>query len=168
MAAAGGWALLGLVLWLCAAAGAGELEGKRRAGPAKKKDIRDYNDADMARLLEQWEVRGGAGDPQWGCASRSPQQEPRGCSRRGERVAAGRGPGSGQPRRLLQRSGGRSARPRGGAAAVGRPEVWRPRAGRASRGLDGALGWDGLEGSPRPGGARVEGAACFPLKPLGS
>lgn len=22
----------------------------------KKKDIRDYNDADMARLLEQWEV----------------------------------------------------------------------------------------------------------------
>lgn len=24
---------------------------------AKKKDIRDYNDADMARLLEQWEVR---------------------------------------------------------------------------------------------------------------
>lgn len=23
----------------------------------KKKDIRDYNDADMARLLEQWEVR---------------------------------------------------------------------------------------------------------------
>lgn len=26
--------------------------------PKKKKDIRDYNDADMARLLEQWEVRG--------------------------------------------------------------------------------------------------------------
>lgn len=25
--------------------------------PKKKKDIRDYNDADMARLLEQWEVR---------------------------------------------------------------------------------------------------------------
>lgn len=24
--------------------------------PRKKKDIRDYNDADMARLLEQWEV----------------------------------------------------------------------------------------------------------------
>lgn len=24
--------------------------------PKKKKDIRDYNDADMARLLEQWEV----------------------------------------------------------------------------------------------------------------
>lgn len=24
-------------------------------GPKKKKDIRDYNDADMARLLEQWE-----------------------------------------------------------------------------------------------------------------
>ncbi|KAM6308495.1 LRP chaperone MESD [Aegotheles albertisi] len=55
MAAAAGWALLGLALWLCAAAGAGEPEGKRRPGPAKKKDIRDYNDADMARLLEQWE-----------------------------------------------------------------------------------------------------------------
>ncbi|XP_005148794.2 LRP chaperone MESD [Melopsittacus undulatus] len=53
MAAAAGWAVLGLALWLCAAAG--EPEGKRRAGPAKKKDIRDYNDADMARLLEQWE-----------------------------------------------------------------------------------------------------------------
>lgn len=24
--------------------------------PKKKKDIRDYNDADMARLLEEWEV----------------------------------------------------------------------------------------------------------------
>ncbi|GAB0194170.1 LRP chaperone MESD [Grus japonensis] len=57
MAAVAGWALLGLALWLCAVAGAGagEPEGKRRAGPAKKKDIRDYNDADMARLLEQWE-----------------------------------------------------------------------------------------------------------------
>lgn len=63
MAAAAGWALLGLALWLCAAAGAGEPEGKRRAGPAKKKDIRDYNDADMARLLEQWEVRGGGRGP---------------------------------------------------------------------------------------------------------
>ena len=27
--------------------------------PKKKKDIRDYNDADMARLLEEWEVRDG-------------------------------------------------------------------------------------------------------------
>ncbi|XP_061856494.1 LRP chaperone MESD [Colius striatus] len=54
MAAAAGWAVLGLALWLCAATAAGETEGKRRA-PAKKKDIRDYNDADMARLLEQWE-----------------------------------------------------------------------------------------------------------------
>ncbi|KAM9532856.1 LRP chaperone MESD [Guaruba guarouba] len=53
MAAAAGWAVLCLALWLCAAAG--EPEGKQRAGPAKKKDIRDYNDADMARLLEQWE-----------------------------------------------------------------------------------------------------------------
>ncbi|XP_032627792.1 LRP chaperone MESD [Chelonoidis abingdonii] len=57
MAAAAGWAGLGLVLLLlAAAAGSGEPEGKRRAQPAKKKkDIRDYNDADMARLLEQWE-----------------------------------------------------------------------------------------------------------------
>lgn len=66
MAAAARWAALGLALWLCAAARAEEPEGKRRAGPAKKKDIRDYNDADMARLLEQWEVRGGAGGPRWG------------------------------------------------------------------------------------------------------
>ncbi|KAG6927187.1 mesoderm development candidate 2, partial [Chelydra serpentina] len=56
MAAAARWARLGLVvLLLVAAAGAGEPEGTRRAQPAKKKDIRDYNDADMARLLEQWE-----------------------------------------------------------------------------------------------------------------
>ena len=27
--------------------------------PKKKKDIRDYNDADMARLLEEWEVMDG-------------------------------------------------------------------------------------------------------------
>ncbi|XP_053934070.1 LRP chaperone MESD [Cuculus canorus] len=47
------WWLLA-VLALCAAAD-DDPEGKRRAGPAKKKDIRDYNDADMARLLEQWE-----------------------------------------------------------------------------------------------------------------
>ncbi|XP_074862467.1 LRP chaperone MESD [Carettochelys insculpta] len=54
MAAAAGWARLGLLLLLAAAAtGAGEPEGKRPA--KKKKDIRDYNDADMARLLEQWE-----------------------------------------------------------------------------------------------------------------
>lgn len=26
------------------------------SNPKKKKDIRDYNDADMAKLLEQWEV----------------------------------------------------------------------------------------------------------------
>ncbi|XP_006870976.1 PREDICTED: LDLR chaperone MESD [Chrysochloris asiatica] len=29
--------------------------GKASPSPKKKKDIRDYNDADMARLLEQWE-----------------------------------------------------------------------------------------------------------------
>lgn len=31
--------------------------------PKKNKDIRDYNDADMARLLEQWEVRYSGGFP---------------------------------------------------------------------------------------------------------
>ncbi|KAM9318369.1 LRP chaperone MESD [Pholidichthys leucotaenia] len=36
------------VLWAAAADG--------KAKPSKKKDIRDYNDADMARLLEQWEA----------------------------------------------------------------------------------------------------------------
>ena len=61
MAAAARWAALGLALWLC--------------GPAKKKDIRDYNDADMARLLEQWEVRGGAGGPRWGLRAR-PEERP--------------------------------------------------------------------------------------------
>lgn len=40
--------LCGLLLALSAA----ESQGK----PGRKKDIRDYNDADMARLLEQWEV----------------------------------------------------------------------------------------------------------------
>uniref|UniRef100_A0A8C8VQK7 LRP chaperone MESD n=1 Tax=Pelusios castaneus TaxID=367368 RepID=A0A8C8VQK7_9SAUR len=55
MAAAAHWARLGLLLLLLlAAAGAGEPEGQRRSA-RKKKDIRDYNDADMARLLEQWE-----------------------------------------------------------------------------------------------------------------
>ncbi|XP_062998637.1 LRP chaperone MESD [Elgaria multicarinata webbii] len=48
---------LGLVLALCvfvAAAFAEEPNGSP-AKKKKKKDIRDYNDADMARLLEQWE-----------------------------------------------------------------------------------------------------------------
>lgn len=56
MAAGARGARLGLGLLLvvlcgaCGAAGPG-------SRPAKKKDVRDYNDADMARLLEQWEVR---------------------------------------------------------------------------------------------------------------
>lgn len=33
------------------------LVSSSKDAPKKKKDIRDYNDADMARLLEQWEVR---------------------------------------------------------------------------------------------------------------
>lgn len=33
------------------------LAAESKDKPKKKKDIRDYNDADMARLLEQWEVR---------------------------------------------------------------------------------------------------------------
>ncbi|XP_060708905.1 LRP chaperone MESD [Hemiscyllium ocellatum] len=45
--------LLPLLLLLSGPA-AGE-ENRPKAGPKKKKDIRDYNDADMARLLEEWE-----------------------------------------------------------------------------------------------------------------
>ncbi|XP_067827721.1 LRP chaperone MESD [Heptranchias perlo] len=53
MAAAGAaWLWWLLLLVLCAGA-AGE-ENRPKAG-RKKKDIRDYNDADMARLLEEWE-----------------------------------------------------------------------------------------------------------------
>ncbi|XP_078058079.1 LRP chaperone MESD [Mustelus asterias] len=44
------WALL-LVVLLSGAAG----EEERPKAGKKKKDIRDYNDADMARLLEEWE-----------------------------------------------------------------------------------------------------------------
>ncbi|KAM3828501.1 LRP chaperone MESD [Vipera latastei] len=57
MAAAGSWLfLVGLVLVLCACLVAAEEPKKSPDKPAKKKkDIRDYNDADMARLLEQWE-----------------------------------------------------------------------------------------------------------------
>lgn len=39
--------------------------------PKKKKDIRDYNDADMARLLEQWEVRYSGALPHMSAANRS-------------------------------------------------------------------------------------------------
>ncbi|XP_003225952.1 LRP chaperone MESD [Anolis carolinensis] len=55
MAAAGRF--WGLVVALCvlAASFAAEEPKKPPSKPAKKKDIRDYNDADMARLLEQWE-----------------------------------------------------------------------------------------------------------------
>lgn len=37
------------------------LAAESKDKPKKKKDIRDYNDADMARLLEQWEVRSRVG-----------------------------------------------------------------------------------------------------------
>lgn len=42
---------------VCATESSAETPGKATPPPRKKKDIRDYNDADMARLLEQWEVR---------------------------------------------------------------------------------------------------------------
>ncbi|XP_003475785.1 LRP chaperone MESD isoform X1 [Cavia porcellus] len=40
---------------VCATESSAETPGKATPPPRKKKDIRDYNDADMARLLEQWE-----------------------------------------------------------------------------------------------------------------
>uniref|UniRef100_A0A8C6UUY3 LRP chaperone MESD n=1 Tax=Neogobius melanostomus TaxID=47308 RepID=A0A8C6UUY3_9GOBI len=43
-----------LVLLLCTALLC-VLAAENKEKPKKKKDIRDYNDADMARLLEQWE-----------------------------------------------------------------------------------------------------------------
>lgn len=71
--AASGWARAA-VIFLCACdlllllllpprafatEGPAETPGEATPPPRKKKkDIRDYNDADMARLLEQWEVRG--------------------------------------------------------------------------------------------------------------
>ncbi|KAK7912929.1 hypothetical protein WMY93_013140 [Mugilogobius chulae] len=45
-----------LVLLLCATFLC-VFAAENKEKPKKKKDIRDYNDADMARLLEQWEVR---------------------------------------------------------------------------------------------------------------
>ncbi|XP_062921826.1 LRP chaperone MESD [Mobula hypostoma] len=52
MAASGLWVfLLLLVVLLTGVVG----DGNRAKAGKKKKDIRDYNDADMARLLEEWE-----------------------------------------------------------------------------------------------------------------
>ncbi|XP_059808559.1 LRP chaperone MESD [Hypanus sabinus] len=52
MAASGQWVfLLLLVVLLTGVVG----DGNRAKASKKKKDIRDYNDADMARLLEEWE-----------------------------------------------------------------------------------------------------------------
>ncbi|XP_042331676.1 LRP chaperone MESD [Sceloporus undulatus] len=57
MAAACSWLGLVVALGVLAAALASEEpeNNPTKAGKRKKKDIRDYNDADMARLLEQWE-----------------------------------------------------------------------------------------------------------------
>ncbi|KAF7460260.1 Hypothetical predicted protein [Marmota monax] len=41
----------------CAAESRAGMPGDAAPPPRKKKDIRDYNDADMARLLEQWEIK---------------------------------------------------------------------------------------------------------------
>ncbi|XP_025774841.1 LRP chaperone MESD isoform X2 [Puma concolor] len=68
--AASGWVRAALVLLCasdlllpplppraCAAEGVAGTPGEASPPPRKKKkDIRDYNDADMARLLEQWEI----------------------------------------------------------------------------------------------------------------
>ncbi|XP_072889036.1 LRP chaperone MESD [Hemitrygon akajei] len=52
MAASGQWVFsLLLVVLLTGVVG----DGNRAKASTKKKDIRDYNDADMARLLEEWE-----------------------------------------------------------------------------------------------------------------
>ncbi|XP_037365888.1 LRP chaperone MESD [Talpa occidentalis] len=63
--AASGWARAAVLLLCaselllppagCAAEGPAGTPGEATPQPRKKKDIRDYNDADMARLLEQWE-----------------------------------------------------------------------------------------------------------------
>ncbi|XP_048338162.1 LRP chaperone MESD [Sphaerodactylus townsendi] len=50
------WGLwLGLLCCLAVVLGDEGQKGSDAPQPRKKKDIRDYNDADMARLLEQWE-----------------------------------------------------------------------------------------------------------------
>uniref|UniRef100_A0A8C6VPS9 LRP chaperone MESD n=1 Tax=Naja naja TaxID=35670 RepID=A0A8C6VPS9_NAJNA len=54
MAAGCWWLCLAVVLCACLAAAEEPKKSSHKPGK-KKKDIRDYNDADMARLLEQWE-----------------------------------------------------------------------------------------------------------------
>ena len=46
-----------LVLQLIAAKTKKENAGEEEADKWKKKDVRDYNDADVERLFDQWEVR---------------------------------------------------------------------------------------------------------------
>ncbi|CAB1455833.1 unnamed protein product [Pleuronectes platessa] len=46
------WSCVRLLLCACLLCG---LSAESKEKPKKKKDIRDYSDADMARLLEQWE-----------------------------------------------------------------------------------------------------------------
>lgn len=52
---------LNLLLWLCFLGIVLISSGKKSDDENKpkwaKKDIRDYNDADLERLLDQWEVR---------------------------------------------------------------------------------------------------------------
>ncbi|XP_070809507.1 LRP chaperone MESD [Pituophis catenifer annectens] len=54
MAAACRWLFVAVVLCACLVAAEEPKKSSDKPGK-KKKDIRDYNDADMARLLEQWE-----------------------------------------------------------------------------------------------------------------
>ncbi|XP_043927957.1 LRP chaperone MESD-like [Protopterus annectens] len=53
MALPSSWLLLLLLIILVAVFV--QADDVKKEKPKKKKDIRDYNDADMARLLEQWE-----------------------------------------------------------------------------------------------------------------
>lgn len=134
--AASGWARSAAVL-LCASSllvllppprayaseGPARTPGEAAAPARKKKDIRDYNDADMARLLEQWEVRGAPGlfhpPPR-----RPPVPQP---------AAPGPAPSAARPRRCACRTpggrsrlGGRPSHPEAAGGAVAGPGVVPP------------------------------------------
>lgn len=149
--AASGWARSAAVL-LCASSllvllppprayaseGPARTPGEAAAPARKKKDIRDYNDADMARLLEQWEVRGAPGlfhpPPR-----RPPVPQP---------AAPGPAPSAARP--ALGPAGAPAARPAADPAWEGDLPTQRPRAERSR-----------ARGSSRPPDQRV---SAFPSR----